>query len=671
MDRGGVLILTRRALVVFDASLAPGLPGPLSGRGDPSRIALFPLTSDSGSVEAVERACRALPSGPAVERLGSERAVDASVRDLARRLPGWSARLGRTRLRGRSILEWLLTPEGDVSAWWFALLSEKNPLKTDAFLRIAQLAAVQDAIAAEGPDEVWVAINDRRLSAAVARSAGGRAVSIETSPPRPARWRTRLAVLLGRSGLAGGIVLSGIWIVRFLARVRRVRRSLGRLGPRPTSGRPLFVTYFPYVDREAARRGVFRDRYFAPLVERLRASGTDVDWLLFYVWIDGCPHEEAVRLGREFAAGGESLCFLEQFATAKALISALGAWIRQIGIHLRVFRKWSTGPGIARGLDVPHAELVLRDLWTDSLAGLTALLGHVYHRTFREAARRFREAPHCVYLAEMHHWEKALVAAFRAIAPRVRTVGFQHASVPRNYLVYFHDPSETQGEASATDLPLPDVIAANGPVPLEMLRRAGYPRLQMVEAIRHLHLALPPPPEGPRRDALLVAGSIDVEETSRLVQLAAAAFPEGAPCEIWIKAHPSAPAEPILERLGIDAASRGFRIRNEPIEVSMRESKAVLVGATSVALDGLAHGCRVLVPVFADRVNMSPLEGHEDLYVKIDAPEGLREAVLQALAGGTDPTPGREFVARYWCLDPALSRWQALLRSTPSGIASA
>jgi len=271
-----------------------------------------------------------------------------------------------------------------------------------------------------------------------------------------------------------------------------------------------------------------------------------------------------------------------------------------------------------------------------------------------------------VSTAQMHAWEKALNAAKGVAAGDVVVVGFQHTTLPKNVFHYFHDPGETTSAGAPSDLPLPDLLACNGDIPLGLMEKQRYPNLVKVEAVRQLYLS--GRLGGARKEAdlepaLLVAGSIDRDETRALVGLAATAL-DGAPprFKVWLKGHPALPMEEVCASLGLDPGRLGFEIKDGPVDGLIEGATAVMAGASTVALEALALAREIIVPVLSDQMFMSPLAGFESLYHRVYSPEDLARALRNIFDARHRRNLNPEwFITRYWNLDPSLKGWGRVL----------
>ena len=477
-----------RVLLVFDDSIDPKDLASLDFKGD--KVDLFPLTENWGQVREI---CGSLEHAgiPLVEILDTARLVEAETEVLAERLGDWSARLGQKKVEGRTVREWLLSPDGGVSGYWFGAASERNPLKTDLFLRLAQAHALHRQLIMSRYKVCFVALADRYLRKTVLQMGvrhqtlvkGLRSRSVgHSSQSRLKRW-------CDQGGFGGQMVLGVATWVRFLYWRFLVGRVVLQNSPiDPDRDQLLFVTYFPYLDREAARSGRFHNLYAGPLQDLFQQIGLSVVWLLVFVTIDGKSFREAVSLKRRLARQGEMLYFVEEFLSYRSMFRALGAWIRQVWRGRWLERRLS-GESLSEGLSDPACLPILRQLWWKSVGGSDGVKGLLYYEAFKSAFASFPMSRQCLYYCEMQGWEMALNAAARQVNPGLRTVGYQHTAISRHFFPFFHSSSEVVNERrGATDLPIPDVLACNGNVDREMLAEVGYPHLTVVEAVRQVQL---------------------------------------------------------------------------------------------------------------------------------------------------------------------------------------
>ncbi|MFC1644059.1 hypothetical protein ACFL5C_01895, partial [Candidatus Omnitrophota bacterium] len=647
----------RRALLIFDEDIDTADLLKKDGIRAIGRVDLFPLTSRWDVIHKVEDIFRFRGGGTEVRSLGSAGLIDREVDVIREKVVKWSADLGNYRVSNRSLKEWFLLPGDEVSAWHFSLLAEKNTLKTDAFFRLAQLQAADKVISGDRYDLCIFSVSGKSFSLAVRMLLERHSVkilSISSSPPEKRSVKGSVKSFMDRPGVFGILLKVLICLSIRISRAVRTRLELGPAEKRIEipDDPVLFVSYFPAVDKKAAEKGVLKNRYAVPLQEKLFRMKKRVVWIWMYVFIDGNTFGDALKFVDKFTGKGERNFLLDEFMSVGLLFRVLTLWAHQIRVFLKI-RKILPEEALYTGLTVPEGRILMSDLMADSFAGWTALEGILFFELYKKVFSLFSSSASCVYYSEMHAWEKALNAAKRLKAPSIKTTGFLHGSGVRNMFHFFYHPNEVLQEGPLF-LPLPDVLACNGDIPLDRVADCGYPGARKVESVRWLYINRYLDRLGPskKKDVLLVAGSIDRKETKALISCFHEAFPEPEGFEVWVKGHPSLPFEVILKEMGDGIAGSGYQIKHGPIDKLLDPARIVIVGSSTVALEALAAGCKVIIPVFSDSMFISLLAGFEKYYLKASSPSELRAAVKRFMEqdGESDFNDTRDFITRFWCL---------------------
>ena len=646
-------------LFVFDESFSDeeardGIPG---GRDS---ISLFPLTGNWTLIRRIERALS--KRGPApVAALDSARLVKREVETLCRELPKWSAERGDSRVRGVSVRRFFMTSENGISGFWLGPVSEKNPAKTDTFLRLAQALAVQRELRTGKYENAAVAVKNRNLRETINRMADASGVPLHlvkkpgTFDPQNMRAALPGALLLALAGW-----LQACWKALL---ARAVMGFSGREAASTASR--VFVSYFPYLNE--GEDGSFRNRYFEPIQNIRPGRKERIFWLLMFARIQGAAFWESLKTARKFQKNGERLAFFDEFFGFREAVGALYLWLRQAGRYFMLERSFDEARMCGDLFPVECCPLV-RSLWRRSFCGVEAMRGLIQYKAFRRFFRASGVASQCVYPCEMQAWEKAMNRAILCERPDLESIGFIHTIISRDYPFYAHHKSEIESSRLPDGLPLPVKIAANGAAAHARLSEWGYPGLCEAEAIRQLPLAermkSPPPPKGDG-PVLLVAGSIIREETKALLSFLASASGLAGEWRVWLKGHPAMPVGPLLSELGIQPEERHWEIREGDINACLERADVVFVPTSAVSIDALAFGCEVFTPVFSSAFTMNALAGYEDHCPSVSTPDELREKLEAYLKNGPrkgwDEKEKRAFVRDYWNLDPELPKWRALL----------
>jgi len=583
----------------------------------------------------------------------------------------WSARIGSSIIgKKKRLIDAFKLPGNHVSTWWFSLLSEKNPFKTDCFYQIAVVGTLKKVIKAQPFKVCAVCINDDDLVYALKKMGEHEGVSMRIFKnnnginERSFNWRY-WRELFKKMGFAGVLILGFAAWLEIIARAVLARCIIGDRSKRlPMDSSLMFVSYFPALDKEHQERGKFRNRYIGSLQDKLVTMDKVITWVMICAPIDGYSYRDALRFAKQFDIKGENIFILEEFLTVKDALTILLMWLRQsvVSLFLLNFAEKAANYGLIGD----EFRLIFRKLWNYSFCGEIGTEGIAYYLLFRKVFKEIGKVQQCVYLCEMHAWEKALNAAKENSGSKCETIGFQYATVSRNYFNYFYHHTETLRSDDPLKLPIPDVLACNGKINQILFEEAKYPVVKGVEAVRQMYLRdiiSNPVCARSSKPILLVAGSIDPKESMALVSLIHSAFPQTEGIDIWFKGHPIMPFSKLFEEKGIDWERTGYILTDENIINCLQKAWAVLVPTSTVAIEALAFGCEVIIPVLPNVIFMNPLADYEHLCHRVATPEELRELMIGIARRRVEPDVEmrRTFLEDYFFLDPELNRWENLL----------
>lgn len=658
--------MSRRALLLVPGVGADANRLCASVTGTFDHVTIFPLTSEYLEVNQL-RDLLLVAGHSTVEVLDSARRVDGEVSFLRKHLGSWYGVLAKTLVDEFPLKDHLRIPGLPLSAWWLSLAAERSPLKSPVFLSFAQLRAIRSVMAERKFDLCVTTVNDRPMADAMGmacREVGTTIHYLASDQRHPLndqvkRW-------LRNCGGLGQLVTGGLAWLRLCYKIWFARRVMGPPPQLPELDRQLlFVTYFPAFDKEAAARGQFHNKYAKPLQDLLSRLNRPVVWLLVYTTLYQTSYRQAVIQASRFVEAGEPMVMLEQYGSTIDCLRILRQYVALAWGASRLYHQVAPA-ALAHGPLPACAEPLWRHLWKSSFLGNEAVnvlfFAFAFHRAVNHLGHRTED---CLYYWEMQAWEKALCAAWRD-SGRGRTIAFQHASLPSNLWPCFPDPAETARTESISDLPLPDILVASGPIPYAMLRRSSFPYLTQAESIRYTYL------NGTRRTtqtskgkvpSMLVAGSIDQQESLALLHLVVAmpSLPPGF--RILLKGHPSMPFAPLLEQIGLQNLPSGFEIWDSDLDGALNAAWIVLVSASTVALEALALGCKIIAPLLPDAIQLNPIADIEGWCSVVSSPTELRKVIEVITSEGPPVEDGQawDFVQQYWNLDPQLPSWNRLL----------
>ncbi|MGR3218747.1 MAG: hypothetical protein ACUZ8H_02875, partial [Candidatus Anammoxibacter sp.] len=545
------------------------------------------------------------------------------------------------------------------------------------YFKLAQVQAFNLELSSKKYDLVYVSVFNRGLRSSIKKVCVNKSLKIKSvRSTRNYTGRNIFKKLIrdssGYFGFLKDFLHSIVWLIKFVTMGIRARKAMGSVKERLVKDSSiLFVTYFPLVDKDSASKGIFKNKYASALQERFNEEDISVNWLLMYVPLDNYSYGDAIKLGANFKNNKEQLFFLHEFVTINTILISVMIWLMQVCKFILVTLKVRCGV-LYEGLSIPETNSLLYPLWQKSFVGFVGIEGIFYFQLFKDVFRFFEKTERCIYYAEMQAWEKALNAAKVKVAGNVKSIGFQHTSISKNNYRMFYSSDETNPKRDdMCKMPMPDTLACNGDVPLQILSKQGYPSLQKVEAIRQLYLkkylSCQDHDEGKEGlPVLLVIGSLNKMESTSLMLLLSEAFPEKQSFRIWLKGHPSLPLDGVLRELNIDISVVGYEIKDGNIDKLLKEASIVMVGDSTVAIEALMFNCHVVLPVFNDTMFLSPLCGFEKYYKRIFNPDDLVTTVDSIINSNYDETffdGARQFVSEYWELNEDLVGWKRLLEN--------
>lgn len=259
-----------------------------------------------------------------------------------------------------------------------------------------------------------------------------------------------------------------------------------------------------------------------------------------------------------------------------------------------------------------------------------------------------------VYIQENQPWEMALIHAWKS-AGHGRLIGAPHTTVRYWDLRYFYD-FRSYVRKGNNDLPIPDLVAVNGPVARNYYLKGGYPehRVTEVEALRFFHLLNRSPALSRKaQQKVLVCGDFLSETTYKLLSwlLMAARFLPPETTYIF-KPHPAYP----VNLSAFDSLK--LKETNAPLAELFADCDIVFTSnITSAAVDAYCSGIPVVQMLDGSTFNLSPLRDREGV-LYVTKPAELSDALRNAKQRDwMMPEP-------YFWLDKELPRWQKLLGMT-------
>jgi surface carbohydrate biosynthesis protein (TIGR04326 family) len=575
--------------------------------------------------------------------------VEKQADALRGRILAWIYDLGEVRKRGASLVEQLALRPG-FSYWWMTLLTEKSYLKPNRFVDAIKLLAFEDAANVETIETIVLASSDRLLAHTLrdwCRVSGfnfrWKRLQKEADP-RPVTYRLYRLLPLP--------IQATVYLLRYVWQRWQLRSSWKPCAL--SAGGITVIDYLFHLGPAASSTGRYCSNYWTDLVDLFDKKKTIVQWIHHFVAHKEITTTRQARtlINRFNRANSEKQAHtIPDAALSCAVISAT------VRDYVRIVMK-VVQLGSLRSHFVPtNSKINLWSLfaqeWRDSLFGPTAIFNCLQLNLFEKILRKLPVQGTGVYLQENQGWEAALIYAWTA-AGHGRLVGVPHATIRYWDLRYFSDVRSYRRTGNY-DLPLPDVIALNGPAAFVICRQAGIPddRLVEVEALRYLHLidvSRPALRSKNRPIRVLVLGDFLPSITrQQMLWLNDVAIMLPRQFQYIVRSHPMCPID-----------SKAYpnlvhEIADAPLKDLLGNCDVAYTGnVTSAAVDAYGAGIPVISMLDGRSFNLSPLRGLPGV-IFVTNPAELAKAICRSLEKQAEKPEV------LFCLDRQLPRWQQLL----------
>ncbi len=616
-----------RTLFIFDAFMRSEkvLPRLFEGTG---KLFLFPITSKDSIAEGIT--CKAGRFCNDVEVINVADLINRTAEFIKPLYLRFIAQLPhRIRHEGRDLKE-IFALDDHASVWWFSLIAEKNPYKSDSFNTLVQLESVIRIIKEKKADRLIFGCRNSKLYHALREYAKSNAIDLRIiSAKTPGGMREKILgcqkwpLLQSFGRLLYFMIKYFIRTAFIYARLRRYKREV-------KTGDPLLaILYYPAFDMDMAEKGIFKNKQYAGLQDSLESEGRGITWLALYTPKDSLTLQESLGYAERFIRAGQSLFFLEEFNSPAVQFKSI----------LSIFRTAVNFLNIEKTIVAAHTfgeynfYSIFKNDWYASFAGHVGYAGISQYHIFRRVLEIF-QAKKCLYFCEMQAWEKALVSARNSLNCRTSIFGYQSGTVSEMLLMYFNDPEEV-ADRGRYALPRPDKILCNGRVPYQYLKRSGWrdEDIMIVEAVRYNYLRKHVNNLSPHdQRSVMVILSIHPEESSSILTMAYKALKDIEGIKLLVRPHPFLPFKKVLALSGMNREDPLLDLVTGPVEDVLSKSKIVICGESSMCIEALTFGSIVVVVDVPEWINMSPFKDFKSKQiVRVGSPDELRRVVIDNL----------------------------------------
>lgn len=587
------------------------------------------------------------------ENVSIPKLVEDDSESLRQRFLAWVYELGETKVKGKTIIEFLES-RPRFSYWWMTLIVEKcNFSKSPQIDNGIKLLAFDSWARTYTIEQVKLVSPDKKLVDCLKLWCKKRGINFICDEKPVADNRISFYSFFS---LLPHPAQALFWLLKYILE-RWKLRGVGKEQWQTSHADVTFVSYFANLVPEAFAKGRFESRYWTSLTDALYMDGIKTNWLHLYMKDSLVPDTGKAARGilsfNKTSDGLQNHVMLDSFLSIPIVLRIIRDW----------FRMYHHSRGLERIASQTESEGVLlwplfKEDWRQSMGGKTAVSNAWHFNLLERAMQLLPKQRLGIYLQENMDWEFAFLWAWKS-SGHGRSVGFPHSTIRFWDLRYFFDFRSYQ-QNKDHPMPLPDKIAVNGPLARRSLMESGCAteRFVEVESLRYMYLEEmlqkrnSQPVAKKKTKTLLVLGDFEPAVNKVLMRFLEAAAPVlPTYIEISIKPHPLCPI------VADDYPGLVMVVKNEPIETLLLSAHVAYTGSmTSAVVDAYLFGIPVVSVLENDKLNLSPLRGRAGVSF-ISSTEELVKALSTAFSDITE----RSQVQDIFYLDKKLPRWKEVL----------
>ncbi|MBI4833582.1 MAG: hypothetical protein HY811_02015 [Planctomycetes bacterium] len=546
--------------------------------------------------------------------------------------------------KNKTLKKYFKYPGKDFSVWWFSLIAEKNTAKTNSYHKLVKLVTILDIQVKYQIDILVLDLKDKELSLAVKDNEKNNGFIFKDLNDYSGATETFFVIK--------SVFRAVQYALQMVKWVALIKTTGLRLSGRKKTLRNIsyfLVTYFPLVDKNKIKEGLFIDKYYQPLQFALeeKYSGKFA-WQGLSILGDDFTLKESFILAKKINETGNTLFLCEEWLTPGDFFRLAMAYMFYLGMF---FSAKSSVQKKFKFTDKHYKiwRLFEKD-WCDSFCGQVLIEGVKYYLIFGKTFAGLDKKTAVIYIAENHAWEKALNIAANEYG--ITTIGIQHTTVSLLHLMYFNYGKELEYKDNIVTMPKPKYLACAGNIPADIFHRMGWKNDSAFSwgAMRTQYLRQYISDEifwKDRKNKIVIALSIMPKESKGLLRFVAQAFRDKPNYQVVIKKHPFLHLDKIEKYL----KNSFFKIVATSLSELLPTAKALVVNESSASIESIACQCPVIIPRLTDVVDMNPLSGVSNLPVYVDSPERLKKVVDAIVNSKTAPITYqqcRDFVCNYY-----------------------
>ncbi|MDO8581177.1 MAG: hypothetical protein Q7S13_06830 [Candidatus Omnitrophota bacterium] len=524
---------------------------------------------------------------------------------------------------GVNLRQYFRYPKENFSVWWFSLVSEKNPYKTQAFTIFSKAVTILRLKSELECDTIWMSSQNSPVYESLHVLNKKFIFPLEAKGKSFGRFLvSELKIIVREAARVGKFIFL---LLQRILDARRLSKEFPGYRQRLEKCRFAAITAFPSIDQKRMKENKFVNLLYGPLQTAIESfSGEWIAWFGMYAPIHSSSWKNAMETAKDVKPT-TNFFLLEEWLSFKDWLKIIRIYLCLSFRCLKKINRFRRNFLFSENVTKHKIDLwpVLRDDFLSSFLGKILIEGITQYITFEQITKELPPKSKVIYFSEIHGWEKALNVAC-AKREDIQCIGLQHTIVPLLYMNYFDHPDDLRGDDWVQYSPMPDSIGCVGKITRDILSQSGIPeeRLFHLGAFRFQKLAnhrSHPSSAVVKKNCVIVALSNCAWESEEILWLLYDAFNnsdfEG---RFFIKSHPCCPAEKIINNMQVTFNSRIFEFTNQSLDVIVPSAKAMIVKESSSIFWALHYKIPVVVPKLYKIVDLCPLSGiRNDIVISV------------------------------------------------------
>lgn len=581
--------------------------------------------------------------------------IEANSDSLKLRYLKWVYDIGVSKINGKELID-RLEIRDKFSFWWMNRISEKcnysaSPQLTDAI----RLMAFDDWLIDKKVKTIEFSSTNLALSECLKIWCEKK--GIEFSENMNPIARPKLSFFTNLYKLMPHI-LRALAQLGLYAFTRWPLKGAGLDEWKATNGKVSFFSYLFNLNDVSANNGKFDSGFWSILPEELQKTDIKTNWL--HIFCEDSLHpkpRDAVRIIKQFNKSKNNLqthVCLDSFLSVKVCFRTIFDWMKVRKSSKSIEQKLKNVK--SNGL---YLWPLYEQEWKDSVIGVNSILNLLTLNLFENALESLPSQDLGIYLYEQQSWELALIYAWK-LNQNGKIIGAQHSTMLYWDMRYFHDP-RTYERKNEKALPMPDLVAVNGPKILKNSILSGYPkhRLIEVEALRYLYLQNynnifnPVKKNEEKRPLtiLIVTDYLHYNTDFQLKLLSNSIKLLRQDIKFILKPHPN------LKVKISNYQKIKMSITDKAISTILPECDVVYASSvTSAAVDAYCAGKWVITALNSNTLNLSPLRGYDDVFF-VSTPNQFSTSLQKIY----ESKPRVNIDQEFFNIDNDLPKWKKLI----------